>query len=563
MTDFDIDTQILIVGGGPVGMVLALQLDARGVDCLLVNTESDVRWHPKGNTHNSRTMEHYRRLGMADRIRPLGLPADCATDVIYYTRLTGQELARISMPSANEKLASVAAAPLTDQILEPIHRANQMYVEREIFRILGERAAANGHLDARYGWQCSGFEDKGDHVTATIEPAGGGTALSVRAQYLVGCDGGGGETRRALGIRYSGEGGLDQAFFGPDMLSTYLRAPAIHRDLIHEQAWQYWAVNQDARAALVNLDGHDEFLMLGRLQPGETPDNDRLVRLLREAVGVPVEVEIIGNRGWTGGQALVADSFQAGRVLLAGDSVHLFTPTGGFGMNTGIDDTANLSWKLAAMVQGWGGPGLIDSYEMERRPIALRNTDASHALARSVGDVPVAEDMESDSPAAAEARAKAGAFLAGFGEEFASIGIQLGARYDGSPLIADDPEAPPPDDPAFYAPSAVPGGRAPHAWLENGGGRTSLFDRFGNGFTLLCLAGADGGALAESARILGIPLDTLSVEADHVRDLYGRDYALIRPDHHVAWRGNALPAEPGDLLKMATGWMVAESPPSA
>ncbi len=396
----------------------------------------------------------------------MGLPSDWPTDVLYYTRFNGHLLARLPMPSAAEKVAAVAAAGPLDQVPEPIHRANQMYVEKFLF----EHLTTLPHVEARFGWRCTGFTDHGDRVTAEIERADGRAAAIVDCAWLVGCDGGGGDTRRQLGIRFAGEGSLDQAFFGRDMVSTHLRVPALHDRILKQRGWQYWAVSDTVRAALVALDGKDEFVMLGRLRDGETPDERRLVQLVQAAAGEPIDVEVIGNLGWTGGQALVADRFQEGRVLLAGDAVHLFTPTGGFGMNTGIDDTANLAWKLAADLQGWGGPELVASYEAERRPIALRNTGAAHALARNVGDVPVAADMDSDAPEAVAAREKAGDFLAGFGEEFASIGIQLGARYDGSPIVVGDGESPPPDDPAVYVPSAVPGGRAPHAWLGDRGG---------------------------------------------------------------------------------------------
>jgi 2-polyprenyl-6-methoxyphenol hydroxylase-like FAD-dependent oxidoreductase len=532
-------------------MVLAMQLDAWGVPCLIVNTEDHVRWHPKGNTHNARTMEHYRRLGIAAAIRQLGLPPDWPTDVLYFTRFDSHLLARLPMPSSAEKMAAVAAADPLDQVPEPIHRANQMYVERFLF----EHLTSLPHVDVRFGWRCTGFTDHGDRVTAEIETVDGGEAATVDCSWLVGCDGGGGETRRRLGIRYSGVGALDQPFFGRDMLSTHLRIPALHRGIMRQRGWQYWAVSADVRASLTVLDGEDEFLMLGRLKEGEAPDDARLAAFVQAAAGAPVDVEVLGNLPWTGGQALVADRFRAGRVLLAGDAVHLFTPTGGFGMNTGLDDTANLAWKLAADVQGWGGPGLVASYEAERRPVALRNTEAAHALARNVGDVPVGPDMESDRPEAVAARERAGAFLAGFGEEFASIGIQLGARYDGSPIVVGDGEGPPPDDPAVYVPSAVPGGRAPHAWLGEGEERVSLFDRLGRGFTLLRLGGSevDPGPFAKAAADRGVPFTVLDVPDEAVRDLYGRDLALVRPDQHVGWRGNRLPDDADAVIAQVIG----------
>jgi hypothetical protein len=230
--------------------------------------------------------------------------------------------------------------------------------------------------------------------------------------------------------------------------------------------------------------------------------------------------------------------------------VHLFTPTGGFGMNTGVDDAANLGWKIAAMVQGWGGPGLLDSYGIERRPIALRNTGTAKAISRNVGKVPIADailDADGDS-----ARAELGAHLSTFAEEFASIGVQLGARYDGSPIIVSDGTAPPPDDPSIYVPTACPGGRAPHLFDADGG---SLYDRLGTGFSLLHLHGDhDTASMAAAAAARGLPLKILKVDNAAGRDLYGGDLALVRPDQHVAWRGDGLPNDIDAVLAQVTGW---------
>jgi hypothetical protein len=226
-------------------------------------------------------------------------------------------------------------------------------------------------------------------------------------------------------------------------------------------------------------------------------------------------------------------------------------------MNTGIDDAANLAWKLAAVVQGWGGPRLLASYKAERLPIAIRNTGAARTLAKGIGDIRVSADLEAATEAGIAARRELGAFLSTFGEEFASIGVQLGARYDGSPIIAGD-DAPPPDDFASYTPSAVPGGRAPHAWI--GAGREigdSLFDRLGTGFTLLRLGtnAPDATAFAAAAHGLQLPFKQLDIADDDIRALYGRDLVLIRPDQHVAWRGNAVPDDAGALLRRLTGFV--------
>ena len=540
---------VVIVGGGPVGMMLAIDLARRGVRSALVNAEEATRRFPKGNTHNSRTMEHYRRLGLSEAIRAVGLPPDHATDVGYFTRLNGYELARLPMPSSREKLEAVRHSDTLDQVPEPIHRANQMYVEA----ILGAHVRTLTQVDLRFGWRCTEVTEEAEHVEARIEHANGRSEL-LRCRYLAGCDGGRSLVRRSLGIRFGGEVGLDQQFFGGTMISTHLRIPQLQARLAVEPCWQYWTVNPGVRIVLYPLDGADEFLIHTKPAAGETGlDDEAIARLLRENVGADLELEILGHGTWTAGQALVADGFGSGRVLICGDSAHLFTPTGGFGMNTGIDDAANLAWKLAAAVGGWGGPRLPASYEGERRPVAIRNTSAAHRFSRNVGEVPMSPAIEEDSPEGEAARRRAGEFLSTFTEEFGSIGIQLGARYDGSPLIVADGSSPPPDDPFVYTPSASPGGRAPHFWMPDG---SSLFDYLGRGFTLLCF-GAPGDRaqrLGAAAARRGIPLELLEADgSEGRREFYERDHTLIRPDQHVAWRGDAVPDDADELLDRVTG----------
>jgi hypothetical protein len=365
--------------------------------------------------------------------------------------------------------------------------------------------------------------------------------------------------RRALGIHYAGFENLQQEFMGGRMIATYLRLPTLIGGVIprERRAWQYTAINPGHRNVLVTLNGVDEYLLFTR-QPDPTvpPDDEAVRRAVQRTAGVELPVEVLGHRPWTAGVAVVAEKFGDGRVMLAGDSAHLFTPTGGFGFNTGIDDTANLAWKLWASVEGWGGADLLASYEPERRPIAVRNTTAARELAIAVGTLPVTESLEERSPQGDAARKKLGAYLSSaLGEEFASLGVQLGARYDGSRIVAED-GAPPADDPIAYRPSSAPGGRAPHFWLGRGRGiGDAMFDRLGLGFTLLCLGSAapDCRAFLAAARARNIPFEILHLPDGDARDLYQRDLALIRPDQHIAWRGNTLPAAPERVLAQVTG----------
>ena len=336
------------------------------------------------------------------------------------------------------------------------------------------------------------------------------------------------------------------------MLSTYVDMPDILDHLKTPNSFHFWTVNSDARAAFVAIDGKGKFQVLSKLLPGKTENEVDAEDLIRRALGADVPFKILLKKGWMAGLALVAEKYQEGRVFMAGDAVHLFTPTGGFGMNTGIDDAANLGWKLAARHQGWGGDGLLATYESERRSIAIRNTTMSRYFANAVAQIPVPEELEEDTPGGERARAMVGEHLDGFREEFASLGVQLGAHYDGSPLIVPDGTSPPEDHPSRYVPTACPGGRAPHFWRADG---SALFDHFGQGFTLLRFGGglADTSNLEKAARKRGAPLDTVAVDEPEGRKLYEQNHALIRPDGHVAWRGDEAPRDPDRLLDSVAG----------
>jgi hypothetical protein len=301
---------------------------------------------------------------------------------------------------------------------------------------------------------------------------------------------------------------------------------------------------------LASLNGKDEYLAFSQQsEVSQAPDDAMIANRIFRAAGVEFPMQILAHRPWTAGVALVSERFGEGRVLLAGDAVHLFTPTGGFGMNTGIDDAANLSWKLAAVLQGWSGPNLLNSYEIERKPVAVRNTVAARDLAKRIASIPISPEMEEATADGESARRKTGAHLKTFRETFASIGVQLGVRYD---------------DFIRYTPSGVPGGRSPHVWLdERREGGSSLYDHLGSGFALLRLSSkaADTTALEAAARASGIPLTVVDVPNEAARELYNRDFALIRPDQHVAWRSNSVPDDPSGLWARLTGASTCTSAP--
>jgi 2-polyprenyl-6-methoxyphenol hydroxylase-like FAD-dependent oxidoreductase len=499
-------------------------------------------------------MEHYRRLGISGAVRKLGLPPDHPKDAAYFTRLSGWEFARYRMPSEIELVRLRAETHLTDQIPEPMHRGDQIRVQDFLLK----HASKRSNIELRFGWQADQFSQDADGVALTARRVTDGQSEQWRARYLVGCDGGHSDVRRSLGIGYSGYDRLEQAYLGGRMISTYLRAPTLYRDYLgRRRAWMYWVVNPELRSTLFTLNGKDEFMFYTKPKDPDAPPDDAAVRhALFRSIGAEAPVEFIGHQPWTAGAALVAERFADRRILLAGDAAHLFTPTGGFGMNTGIDDIANLSWKLAATLQRWGGRSLLDSYESERKPIAVRNTRAARAIAKQVGVLDIPAGMEEDSVRGAVQRQEVGAQVSTYlGTQFAPIGVELGARYDGSPIIASD-EAAPTDSIVQYIPTGQPGGRAPHSWL--GSGRDfgdSLYDRLGNGFTLLRLGPkpTDGADLAEAAKKSGVPLDILDVADAATRDLYGADLVLIRPDQHIAWRGAKSPGDASKIVARVIG----------
>jgi 2-polyprenyl-6-methoxyphenol hydroxylase-like FAD-dependent oxidoreductase len=558
-------TPVVIVGGGPVGLVLALLLDFYGVKSTIINTEPRERWHPKGNGQNARTMEIYRQLGFSDQIRELGLPGDHPFDQAYFTRLSKHEIFRFPMPSGRERAAMRRDMPVTDQFPEPMYHVNQMFVER--FLVQRIRQARN--IDVRFGWEAQWFTQDEAGVRVNARNTVTDEEIVWTAEYAVGCDGARGFIRKTLGIGYEGDVQKKDAYWAGQFFSIHMRIPDLYpRFLGHRRAWWYWAVNPDpnTRGVLITLNGNDEFMMLIKPKDGRTDvDRNEVVSWVQAAIGEQIPVEILGHYPWSAGQALVAERYKAGRIIIAGDAAHLFTPTGGFGMNTGIEDSYNLAWKLAAVLQGWGGGKLLGTYETERKPAGHRNTGASRKYASLMHDAAVPEDIEAEGPIGDAARKKASQMTYicknhfNRPEHMDAAGVQLGGRYDGSPIVIAD--GPPPQD-VFpttydeYFPSGLPGGRAPHLWLdpERIMG-SSLFDRLGKGFTLLRLndPGVDTTAFAACAAKRGIPFSVLDVSLPEARTLYGSSLALVRPDRYIVWRGDTMPGDPDAVLATVTG----------
>ncbi len=542
---------VIIVGGGPCGLVLAIELGRRGVEVLLIDAKQSTATNPQANATQARTMEHYRRLGFAEEIRSLGLPPDYPTDVAYFTRFAGYELARLRLPSAREARQKIAGMTGSWSAAELPHRVSQKFVER-VLRSHAERLPT---VSVHFGHRLIDFVDEGARVEAKIERLSDGEVSLKRGRYLVGADGSRSAVRRQLGIEYSGEYGAKRDFLGGQMFALYLESPAFYEATGHAPAWMNVSFNSERRAFMAAVSGQGEFAFHAQLRPGEaipTSPTDML-DLFYKAVGRTVAARILSHGTWSAGAALVADRFRVGNVFLGGDAAHLFTTTGGLGYNTAVDDAVNLGWKLAQAVKGRLGAGVLDSYEIERRPLAIRNTTFARLFADSIGNFKPDAQIEEVSAAGDAAREHAGNYLLAHARaEFNIPGITFGGRYDGSPIIWGDGTTAPPDTANHYVPCATPGGRAPHLWLDESG--RSLYDIFGFDWTVLRLgAGADATPFQRTAAALAIPLKVVDVPTTEARDLYGADLALVRPDQIVAWRGESALEAPAVLHKVCGG----------
>ena len=531
-----LSTDVLVAGGGPCGLMLANELGRRGIRTLLVDAKASTAFNPQANATQARTMEHFRRLGFADEVRAQGLPPDHPTDIAYFTRYTGWELARLSLPTAAEAVRNVRTMTGSWSAAELPHRVSQKFVEA----ILRRHAEAHAGNDVRYGWKLLEFSDAGTHVDAKVQAVAGGEPQHVRARFLVGADGPRSLVRSKLGIAWGGATGVRRDFMGGQMFAVYLRAPDFYRVFPHARAWMYVSVNAQRRAFMASVDGRSEFAFHAAVHEGEDADTWTEAdarRVFAEALGREIPLEILSFGTWTAGHSLVALSFQRGNVFIAGDAAHLFTPTGGLGYNTAVEDAVNLAWKLAAVARGTSAPALLDSYERERKPLAERNTGYARHFADSVGLYPARSELEEPGADGDAARREAARHLDGHVRlEFNIPGVTFGGRYDGSPLIVGDGTTPPPDTANSYTPTACPGGRPPHAWLPEG---RSLFDTFHTEWTLLALGPQppSTAGFEVAAKKYGLDLRVVRHAQPELRALYEAPLALIRPDQIVAWRG--------------------------
>lgn len=535
-------TTVLVVGGGPCGLMLANELGRREVPLLLVNDKPHTAMNPQANATQARTMEHYRRLGFAEAIRSMGLPADFPTDIAYFTRYAGHELARFSLPSAAKARTTIRQLSGSWSAAELPHRVSQKFVEV----VLHREALKHPSNALFYGWRLLSFTQHNTGVSAELERVTDGVRHTVEADFLVGADGPRSTVRRELGIRYEGETGVVRDFMGGRMFAVYVRCPSFYQKVPHPPAWMNVTFNAERRAFMATVDGHGEFAFHTQLHPHESEEDitdDDAKAMFCAAVGTALDdVEILSTGFWTAGHSLVAERLQEGRVFIGGDAAHLFTPAGGLGYNTAVEDAVNLAWKLAAVTSGQAPFSLLASYDLERRPAAVRNTGYAKTFADSLGNYRAPAHIEDDTPQGEAARAEAGEYFDRHGRlEFNIPGVTFGTRYDGSPIVVDDGTQAPPDVPNEYQPTAKPGGRPPHAWLTH---EQSLYDVFGRDWTLLALNAKPSSIqpIVEAAEARGVNLTLVQPEAaNELLTLYEAELTLIRPDQMVAWRGQAAP----------------------
>lgn len=532
---------VAIAGGGPVGMALAIDLALRGVRSTVFERRAEEdRFSARTNMTNVRSMEHFRRWGIADALRENDpVSPNIQRDVAFVTRLTGEEILRF--PRAYE----------WDERLPIASEVAEWAPNSAIEKTLRERVATLPLIDFRFQHEVVGVEQDGDGVRVEVETPDGMTEFS--AGYLVVAEGSRSRIRSSvLNVRMEGKPNLARSFLwlvrSSELARLWKATPMASMTLFY---------NEDRNSdSMVPQSGEDEWAYFCSPVPDgiDGDDWEACRAMLFRAVGVEFEVEPIEG-GTFITHSVQAPRYDFGRILLAGDSAHLVSPMGGFGMNIGIGDAADLGWKLAAVIQGWGGPMLLPSYSIERGEAArfiLDGCERNQAVgAREL----VLDGIEDPDEFGASIRAKVAEQIeVQKARQFKRMGGQLGYRYTSSPIIVRDGVDVPPPSFEDYVPSATPGNRAPHLWLHDG---SSLYDHVGSGFTVLALGDHDVEPLLRAAQRRGVPIEVFAPDpADRaeLRELYRAGLTVIRSDHHVAWRGDALPADVDQLVGVITGW---------
>jgi 2-polyprenyl-6-methoxyphenol hydroxylase-like FAD-dependent oxidoreductase len=517
---------VVIVGAGPVGLATAIELGSRGVSCVVVERLERAGHAPRAKTTHTRTREHLRRWGIADHLAeasPFGV--DYPSNVVFVTSLAGYEIARFDN--------ALNCSPERD---DRYSEHSQWIPQYKLEAVLFEKASSFDHVEIRYGCEFVSFEQDDDRVTVDVHRTETGDGEQIEARFLVGADGSQSRVRAQIGASMVGTHGLSHN------LNMVFRAPGLAEAHQHGPAIMYWQLNAAAPSLVGPMDDDDRwFFMPTGVPAGTSCTEAESLDLIRRSTGIDLPYELLSSDYWVASR-LVADKYRSGRVFLAGDACHLHPPFGGFGMNMGIADGVDLGWKMTAVLDGWGGPALLDSYEAERRgahEFVMDEAEANHALKPSEL---YRDGMNDPTPEGERIRREIGDLILDRKRaEFHALGVVLGYCYQWSPIVIDDGTVGSWTRSRDYVPSASPGCLAPHAWLEDG---RSLYDTFGSGYTLLVLGGDRAGdcdSARREAEPLGIPLDVVVFDDPKLAELYEADLALIRPDQHVAWRGDAWP----------------------
>lgn len=516
---------ILIAGGGPVGLTLSLVLARLGVPAMLVERNLETTRHPKMDITNSRSMEIFRGLGLAPALRAVAVPETHPFDVSWVTTMAGHELHRFRYPSPAQKRRQIETRNDGSEPLEPAMRVSQVLIEP----VLKRAVRAQPSIVSRFGVALESCEQDADGVVASLRDVSSGGTERVRCNYLAGCDGGASIVRKCLGIKLEGRARVAQRYM------VHIRSEA--RDILQRWgiAWHY----QSPLGTLVAQDDVDKWTLLSRHDVPEDVVGIDPYAVLEKFLGRRIDAEIMLANGWTP-HLLVAERYVHGRVVLVGDAAHQYIPTGGYGMNTGIGDALAAGWKLAALALGFGGAGLLEAYDVERRQVGQRNcraaeqhSDVRAAIARAYAQAGAA--IHDPAAAGDAARAVLSGRIAALGNaENESFGIELGYAYPHSPIVCGETDSEHSDEPLRYVPTSAPGARLPSVLLSDG---SALFDKLGRWFTLLALGVAPDADLVAAAVRRGVPLEVVRVDEPRLAAIYRAPQLLVRPDQHVAWRG--------------------------
>ncbi|GLJ62280.1 monooxygenase [Microbacterium barkeri] len=539
-----IDTDVIIIGGGPVGQTAAIDLHARGISSVIVERRRYLEPpNVKCNHVSSRTMERFRQLGLAEEVRNAGLPADYPQDVAFRTTLTGWEIGRIPIPARRDRYTSRTGPDTSWATPEPPHRINQTFLEP----ILQKHASSLPGVTVLWESEFRRYEQTEDGVLAVVTDLDGGNERVIRGRFLIGADGGRSLVRKQMGARLSGDAVLQS------VQSTCIRAEGLYELAGGDRAWSYYIYNERRCGHIYAIDGREVFLVHNYLADGESSesvDRDRAIRTIL-GVGDDFSYEVVSKEDWVA-RRLVVDKLREGNVFLAGDAAHLWVPYAGYGMNAGIADVLNLTWSLAAVLDGWAGVRMLDAYQAERLPITDQVSRFAMGHQRKVALSRIPAHLEAHTEEGARERAALGQAAYELNvQQFAAEGLNYGYVYDRSPIISYDGEAAPSYSMGDYTPSTVPGTRAPHFWLADD---VSLYDELGLGYTLLALGDtAAAEPLMAAARDANLPLKLIAVADGVAPDVYREAYVIVRHDQHIAWRGQIIPHDPNHLIDILRG----------